>query len=879
MSKLRGRWASGRRLAFCAAFVAAIAGALPAAEIGTGFQDRIYRDETGEHKYTVFVPAAYTPLEKWPLLLFLHGAGERGTDPRLPVVGGIGPQIKSRAETFPFIVVFPQCEDVDCRAAVGWRADGPDAQRALRIVDEVEQELSVDRNREVITGLSMGGFGAWSIAAATPSRWSAVVPVAGSGDASKAVSLVNTPVWAFHGVKDVSVPPGEDERVVNAVRAAGGRACFTLLPEVRHNILHVVYNDDALYEWMLNPQSEPRPESFIENAKRPPCLSAAGRDFDLPFIPGVEIPQAIFLQIDPETIGAIAETLPDLVPANALSAKGKNISESRSGLLGRFQITLSGIGYSGSLERVVVTPNDNGWITIAMGLRNITAEVASTQVRGTLISANAGRMDMIVGQQKPVWLTFDVRPVIVGRRVTFEIGSRQFRIPKDDFHVTTPEVTAKGLPFLRNRVSNAVSSQLVSGAYARKSEIEQRVLDAVPKLVQRLEQALEATLSSTRVLGTAPTPAIQPRFRMWPESLRVDHSGISLMLGIVIAQPGLYAEPRPVRSIEPEVVDLATVPTRRGLTLGFSSALIEGVTASVIDVGAAQMSANDIPLSEFAAFGEASAIAKAVPDLARYGDQLRIRTRLRAVEPVTLRRTTDRASADLESSGASPLGYEFKLPHVALTVDIKTSREQAEWLPCAQFDLSVTQELRACLQEPSFSQRTFGLKRSAPEQVTAEGRFAEGYRAVNGALHPEAIAALFRTAWNASERTNLLEAINVPDRAIGHANMRLADVANVGPFIAMRYVPAMTRITNGTSEPIAYQIRAPHSDWGGPYTLNPQQFHDFAVPYPLTLRSLVREQELIQPLPMGAHFVFGKDDEPAPPPNTTSLGDAGPLRN
>jgi hypothetical protein len=265
--------------------------------------------------------------------------------------------------------------------------------------------------------------------------------------------------------------------------------------------------------------------------------------------------------------------------------------------------------------------------------------------------------------------------------------------------------------------------------------------------------------------------------------------------------------------------------------------------------------------------------------LARYGDQLRIRTRLRAVEPVTLRAMTDRASADSESPGASPLEYELKIPHVALTVDIKTSREQTEWLPCARFDLSIAQQLRACLQEPSFSQRAFSLKRSGPEQVTADGRFAEGYAAVNGAIHPEAIAALFRTAWNASERTNLLEALKVPDRVIGNANLRLADVANVAHFIAMRYVPAMTRITNATSEPVVYQIRSPHSDWAGPYTLNSQQFHDFSVSSALTLRSVGREQELIQPLPMGTHFIFGKDDQPALPPNLTSLGAPGSLRN
>src|ERR1700722_11225208 len=121
----------------------------PAAAATTGFLRRVYRDEAGEHKYTVFVPAAYRADQKWPVLLFLHGAGSRGTDGKLPLICGIGAQIEARAKTLPMIVVFPQCEDVDGRASLGWRAEGPDAKRALAILDEVERDFSVDRKREI----------------------------------------------------------------------------------------------------------------------------------------------------------------------------------------------------------------------------------------------------------------------------------------------------------------------------------------------------------------------------------------------------------------------------------------------------------------------------------------------------------------------------------------------------------------------------------------------------------------------------------------------------------------------------------------------------------------------------------------------------------
>src|SRR5262249_49933229 len=146
----------------------------------------------------------------------------------------------------------------------------------------------------------------------------------------------------------------------------------------------------------------------------------------------------------------------------------------------------------------------------------------------------------------------------------------------------------------------------------------------------------EMKLSETRMPASCPTPALQPRFKLWPEAVNVDHSGISLVMGVVIAQPGILASPRPVHRIEREPVDVAAVPVRRGMTLGLSSALLEGMTASAIDVGAAEIHANEVPIKEFDALEEIGSITKAVPDLARYGDKLRVRTRLRSIQPVKL---------------------------------------------------------------------------------------------------------------------------------------------------------------------------------------------------------------------------------------------------
>ena len=134
------------------------------------FVNRVYRDADGDHKYVVFVPAGVTPPKGWPVILYLHGACSRGTDGRAQLVSGLAPAVKLRASTFPFLVVFPQCEDTQSRLQGGWIDEPTDGERALRILDTVEREYRVDKSREILAGQSMGGTGAWELAAGRSSR-------------------------------------------------------------------------------------------------------------------------------------------------------------------------------------------------------------------------------------------------------------------------------------------------------------------------------------------------------------------------------------------------------------------------------------------------------------------------------------------------------------------------------------------------------------------------------------------------------------------------------------------------------------------------------------------------------------------------------------
>lgn len=174
-------------------------------ELPTGFVNRVFHDDAGDHKYVVFVPKAYTPTKNWPVILFLHGAGERGTDGLLQTTVGLGPYVAKQADTFPFLVVFPQCEDTRGRILTRWRPEEADGQRALKILEDVEKQYKVDPGHRSLVGWSMGGYGAFALGAADPGRWNAVVALSGGGEAADAAKLKDTPVWVFHGAKDIAV--------------------------------------------------------------------------------------------------------------------------------------------------------------------------------------------------------------------------------------------------------------------------------------------------------------------------------------------------------------------------------------------------------------------------------------------------------------------------------------------------------------------------------------------------------------------------------------------------------------------------------------------------------------------------------------------------
>jgi predicted peptidase len=205
---------------------------------------KMQRKVTLEMEYLLALPKDYDKdtTKAWPLMVFLHGAGERGSDINKVKVHGPA-KLVEQGKDFPFLIVSPQCPE-----GQWWNNR---VETVMALIDEIAEKYRVDPKRIYLTGLSMGGYGTWSIATTFPDRFAAIVPICGGGQPYQAGNLKKIPIWAFHGGKDPVVPVAESERMVEAVKKAGGNAKLTIYPEAQHDSWTETYNNPALYEWLL----------------------------------------------------------------------------------------------------------------------------------------------------------------------------------------------------------------------------------------------------------------------------------------------------------------------------------------------------------------------------------------------------------------------------------------------------------------------------------------------------------------------------------------------------------------------------------------------------------------------------------------------------
>jgi len=196
-------------------------------------------------KYLEYFPEINEGDENLPLLIFLHGMGERGDDlTKLKLHGP--PSFLDEKKDFPFITISPQCPDT-----IYWNEE-----ILLPFYEEIIAKYLIDKKRIYLTGLSMGGFGTWESIVAKPDLFAAAAPICGGGDPSKLKAVKSMPIWVFHGAKDQVVPLLRSEEMVNKLKELGSKVKFTIYPEATHDSWTKTYANPKLYEWLLSHQKK-----------------------------------------------------------------------------------------------------------------------------------------------------------------------------------------------------------------------------------------------------------------------------------------------------------------------------------------------------------------------------------------------------------------------------------------------------------------------------------------------------------------------------------------------------------------------------------------------------------------------------------------------
>ena len=264
----------------------------------TGFLNRTVELHGATYHFQVYLPEAFRRDDKkqWPVILFLHGRGERGSEGMWQTQVGLPQAVRDHPERWPFVIVMPQCPQANY-----WN-DPEMLSMALAALDRETQEFHLDTERTYLTGLSMGGYGAWELARLHPRRWAAVAIAAGgifwsyeperwqqasTLPAEYARAVGRLPLWLFHGSEDIMVIPRQSEMMFEALKASGGRVRLWVYQGVRHDCWTRAYNEPELPHWFLShharTQSEPELPPFADRAiisLHPPAIKLSDEALD-----------------------------------------------------------------------------------------------------------------------------------------------------------------------------------------------------------------------------------------------------------------------------------------------------------------------------------------------------------------------------------------------------------------------------------------------------------------------------------------------------------------------------------------------------------------------------------------------------------------------
>lgn len=229
-------------------------------ELRSKFKSHLFELNDDTLRYRLFSPDTAGD-QTYPLILFMHGAGERGDDNQRQLTNGVWNLVRDEIlENYPAFIVAPQVPIEERWSVIRWDGSLDQTwsdsitsvlQQTDLLVDKLMQELPIDTTRFYVTGLSMGGFGTWEYIQRFPDKVAAAVPVCGGGDLSKAQKISEIPIWAFHGALDEVVIPEFSRKMIDSLRAEGGKPGYTEYPDVTHGSWKRAYADPNMIPWLF----------------------------------------------------------------------------------------------------------------------------------------------------------------------------------------------------------------------------------------------------------------------------------------------------------------------------------------------------------------------------------------------------------------------------------------------------------------------------------------------------------------------------------------------------------------------------------------------------------------------------------------------------
>ena len=513
-----------------------------------------------------------------------------------------------------------------------------------------------------------------------------------------------------------------------------------------------------------------------------------------------------------------------------------------------------GISYKGELARAAVEAYAADTLNIQLGIQNVNLYISSTYVTGNRHAAVAGPISVSIGHQRPVWLSFDVRPFIQGEQLKLKLVRTRFTIPQDNWYVSGPAgVSTRGI----GMTSEKVSSGLIDGIYGSKGRIESEVKAIVPGLIDELEKQLNFSEAGQVVDAVWPLPVYHPRIKLWPREVVTDKKGVSLNFGLTVASLDASNPPASVKQINSFGTPVNAIPKVTELQVGVAPGILKPLTEMLVEDDVARIPVLDIPGHSFDRLADPKILQQVFPDLKQYGAGLQIWSELVLTRPIQVEDSNKPRSASEDP-------FRFVVPQAAISMAIKKSAADKNWIPYAEFSLSLSQDVEPEIVDQSYSKRAIRLDWEGDSRLGGLARFAPGYKPQDKNINQDKLRQLVQSAWDGWTKQGPASVAEIPDIELGFGRYRIQQINWSAPqLLATFSVPEM-KISNNTKQEIEYELKNPYSDWGGPYQLKPGESHAFDAALPLTYRRKVGSQMQVFTLASGSHFEFlPEKDNPA----------------